>query len=135
MFQTLYIQWKKAIKEMRGITRINTYALYLNSLGPCKGFFQQLVPAYKRHRHRYRIFTFSLPNQTPYCDLFISKSSSLPNISPARCAHAVLYHRPAPSLYQSRSRKGSCWSRTRPHTIAAHAGGSFPNPACKEHSS
>lgn len=107
---------------MRGITRINMYALYLKGLRPCKGFLQQLAPAYDRHRHRYRIFTFSLPNQTLYSDLFVSKTSSLPNISSATHAHrgtrvcVVLYHQLAPFLYQSRSGKGSCRSRSWLHT-------------------
>lgn len=106
---------------------------------PARVFLQWLVPAYERHRHRYHIFTSSLPNQILYSDLLISKSSSLPNIFPAMHAHRrhtylVPYHQLAPFLYQNKSGKGSCWSRTWLHMNASTDGVSFPNLAYEAHS-
>lgn len=118
------------------ITRINMFALSLKGLSPCKGFVQQLVPAYEKLRYLYHIFTFSLPNQTLYSEPFISKSSSLLNISCHACtwrAHTCSLVPLASSTLVPEKGKGSCWSRTWLHINSSSDGGSFPNTASEEH--
>lgn len=119
---------------MGGITRINTYALYLNGLRPCKGFFcsNSFQPTKGTD-----IDTAS--SHSPCQTRHGTPISSLLNISPATHTHrvhtcVVFYQRLAPFLYQSRLRKGSCQSRTWLHMNTSSDGGSFPNPACEEHS-
>lgn len=51
-----------------------------------------------------------------------------------RHTHLAPYHQLVPFLYQNKSGKGSCWSRTWLHMNASTDGVSFPNPACEAHS-
>lgn len=112
------------------------FALSLNGLSPCQGFLQQLVPAYKRLRHQYHIFTFSQPNQTLYFKPSISKLSSCLNISChvyTQRAHTCSLLPLASSIPVQEKGLGNCWSRTRLHIDSSNDGGSFPNTASEEH--